>query len=137
MLTPAQTHRRYMARFIPSITAYVLLLVGSNIVIERFQPQGAALIALALLPALAIVAVIWSMGMWVIEQPDEFVRMRMVQAMLIALALTLSVQTVWAFIEDTNMVPPRPRHLAFPLWCGGLACAQLVLRLRDGGHHGD
>ncbi|WP_066481917.1 MULTISPECIES: hypothetical protein [unclassified Sphingomonas] len=131
MFSPAETQRRYMRRFMPSMTAYVVLLIGSNFVIDRFQPQGVALLALAALPALAIVAVIWAMAMWVVEQSDEFIRMRMVQAMLFATALLLAVMTVWAFVEDTGMVPVRPRHLAFPLWCVGLVIGQTVLWLRD------
>lgn len=131
MFSPAETQRRYMRRFMPSMTAYVVLLIGSNFVIDRFQPQGVALLALAVLPALAIVAVIWAMAMWVVEQSDEFIRMRMVQAMLFATALLLAVMTVWAFVEDTGMVPARPRHLAFPLWCVGLVIGQTVLWLRD------
>lgn len=131
MLTPREANRRYLKRFLPSMTAYMVLLIGSNIVINRYDPRGAALLALAILPALPILAVIWAMGMAVIEQPDEYVRMKLIKAMLIGTAIMLAVLTVWSFLEDTGLVPAKPTHLAFPLWCVGLLIAQIWLWLRE------
>ncbi len=131
MLTMRDANRRYLMRFFPSMTAYVVLLLGSNRVEALYHPTGAALIVLAVLPALPIIAVIWAMGMAVVEQPDEYVRRKLVHAMLIATALMLAVMTMWSFLEDTGAVPAKPVHLAFPLWCAGLLAGQTWLWARE------
>ncbi len=118
-----QANRRYLNRFIPSMTCYAVFLLGSNMLEAAYAPTGAPLIALAILPALPIIAVIWAMGMAIVEQPDEYVRAKLIHAMLIATALMLSVMTVWSFLE--------PVHLAFPLWCAGLLVGQVWLWARD------
>ncbi len=130
-MSPQEANRRYLRRFFPSMTAYVVLLIGANAIDARYHPQGAALALLAILPALPILAVIWAMGMAVIEQPDEYVRLKLVKAMLVATALMLSVMTVWSFLEDAGVVPAKPIHLSFPLWCIGLLIGQVWLWLRE------
>lgn len=131
MFTPRQAIRRYFLRFVPSMTAYVVLLIGSNLVRRAWRPGEAATVALAVLPALPIVAVIWSMGKYISEQSDEYQRAQLVKATLIGTALMLSITTVWSFLEDTKLVPAKPVHFAFPLWCAGLLAAQVGLRLRE------
>jgi hypothetical protein len=126
-----QANRRYLNRFIPSMTCYAVLLIASNKVEAAYAPTGAPLIALAILPALPIIAVIWAMGMAIVEQPDEYVRAKLIHAMLIATALMLSVMTAWSFLEDTGVVPHKPVHLTFPLWCAGLLLGQIWLWARD------
>lgn len=130
-MSPTDANRRYLRRFFPSMTAYVAMLLASNFLRDRFEPDGAALVALAVMPALPILAVIWAMGMAVVEQPDEYVRMKLVKAMLVATAILLGVTAVWSFLEDAGAVPSKPVHLAFPLWCAGLLIAQLWLWLRE------
>lgn len=123
--------RRYVQRMFVSMSAYVFLLIGSNLARKSLHPSHLALVGLALLPALPIIAVIWSMGLYIAEQPDEYVRAQLVRATLIGTALMLSVMTVWSFLEDARLVHAKPVHLAFPLWCTGLLLAQAGLRLRD------
>ena len=130
-MTPRIANRRYLLRFFPSMTLYVVLLLTANDLDARYHPHGAALVALAVLPALPILAVIWAMGMAVVEQPDEYVRRKLVHAMLIATALMLAVTTVWSFLEDAGAAPAKPVHLVFPLWCVGLLIAQTWLWLRE------
>lgn len=123
--------RRYLFRVIPCMLAYVGLLFGSNMAIRAWDPEGAALAALAVLPALPILGVIWALGMVIVEQTDEYQRMKMVRAILIATAILLSVTTVWSFLEDDGLISPKPQHLTFPLWCFGLIVGQLYGWVRD------
>ena len=131
MLTPRQAIRRYFRRFVPSMTAYLVLLIGSNLARRAWHPGGVGLVALAVLPALPIVAVIWSMGMYIVEQSDEYQRLRLVKATLMGTALMLSTTTVWSFLEDAHLLPAKPVHFAFPLWCVGLLTAQAGLWLQE------
>ena len=54
--------RRYMKRFIPTMLLYVVVLMASILAIKRLHPEGPLLWALAVAPAVPILAVIWVMG---------------------------------------------------------------------------
>ena len=112
--------RRYLRRFIPSMISYVLLLFAALWAIERYEPTGPLLAALSLLPALPLMVVIWAIGMFIVEQPDEYLRMRQVRQVLIATAFMLVACTAWGFLEIGGAVPHLPLYWAFILWCFGL-----------------
>ena len=126
---PAQ--RRYLLRFFPLMTSYVVLLFGAQHVIAAQHPTGAALTALAVLPALPLVGVIGVMGLYLAEERDEFLRNRLIVAMLGGLGVLLAVTTVWGFLGEEKVVGPFPLILTFPLWCGAFGLIQGLLSLRD------
>jgi len=122
---PAQ--RRYMWRFLPTMASYVVLLFGSNFLVDKWHPGGILLVALAVLPALPLIATIVVLGLYLAEERDEYLRRQMVIAMLFGLAALLSVATVWGFLQVAELVGSPPTFLAFPFWCVGWALAQGVL----------
>lgn len=127
--TPAG--RRYLKRFVPTMTAYVVALFISNRIAEAVQPEGLALVALSFLPALPIIGVIFVIGLYLAEEKDEYLRQRIVVSMLVGLGLMLSVTTAWGFLEESGVVPHVPAYFAFILWCAGWGAAQCVLALRE------
>lgn len=127
--TPAG--RRYLKRFVPTMTAYVLALFASNRIAEAVQPEGMALVALSFLPALPIIGVIFVIGLYLAEEKDEYLRQRIVLSMLVGLGLMLSVTTAWGFLEESGVVPHVPAYFAFILWCAGWGAAQCVIALRE------
>jgi len=126
---PAQ--RRYLRRFFPAMTAYVVVLFACTWAIRHYHPQGAALFLLSLLPALPILAVIAVMGLYLTEEQDEFVRHRLVTSMIAGLGIMLAFATVWGFLENGGVVPHLEAFLAFPIWCGCFGLVQCFLNLRD------
>lgn len=128
-LNPAQ--RRYVRRFFPAMAAYVVVLFACTWVAKHYDPQGAALFILSLLPALPLLAVLVVMGVYLAEEADEFIRARLVTAMLGGIGITLAVTTVWGFLENGGVVPHFATFLAFPLWCASFGLTQCVLNLRD------
>ena len=66
--------RRYMLRFIPAMLAYVVVLTGSILTFEHLRPTGPLLWVVAVAPALPIIAVIAIMGLYLMEEADEFQR---------------------------------------------------------------
>ncbi len=54
--TPAA--QRYTRRFLPIMAAYIAMLFLTEWIVSRYRPTGAGLYALALLPALPLVAII-------------------------------------------------------------------------------
>lgn len=126
---PAQ--RRYLRRFLPAMTGYVVLLFGSTWVVREYAPTGPALFLLALLPALPLLAALGIMGLYLIEEQDEFIRNRLVAAMIGGLGIQLAVLTAWGFLEDRQVLPHFPTYLAFPLWCGAFGLVQCARSLVD------
>ena len=127
---PAST-KRYLARFIPAMGLYVLLLPLSIWLYRHAQLTGAEIYALALAPAAPILAVIAIVGAY-LKETDEFHRATLTQAMFWGLALTLAVTTVWGFLETFGKAPHQEAYLVFPLFCAscGLAMPLVMKRYR-------
>lgn len=123
--------RRYIARFVPVMIAYVVVLFASTWATKEYAPQGLALYLLSVLPAVPILAVLWIMGVYLREEQDEYVRDRLAAAMLGGIGLTLAVQTVWGFLELGANVGHFPTYLSFPLWCGAYGVVHCLIGLRD------
>ena len=131
MKTNTAAGRRYLKRFFPTMFAYVLALFGATWALKHYHPQGVALVILSILPALPIIAVIGVMGLYVIEEKDEYLRSRIVTAMLGGLALMLSITSAWGFMEEAGVLPHMPAYFAFIIWCAGMGLTQCALALRD------
>src|ERR1041385_8531404 len=99
-------YRRYLWRFTPLMLAYVATVYGVSWLFDRGEaPSGWAGYALAVLPAIPIVGVIFVMGLYLVEEKDEFMRMRQVMALLAGLGVIMSVSVVWGFLEIYKHVP--------------------------------
>lgn len=91
--------RRYVTRFVPTMLAYVASVLLVTWVFNNSPPEGLLKYALATLPALPILGVIAIMGRYLVEETDEFVRMRHAMVLLISIGLTLSFCAAWGFLE--------------------------------------
>ena len=127
--TPAA--RRYLRRFIPMILAYVAVLFASSFAMDALDPRGLPLIVLSVLPALPIIGVLVVIGLYLAEETDEYLRTRIVTAMLIGTGAVLSVATVLGFMQIGGVVARVDVFWAFPIWCGVWGLAQCGLSLRD------
>lgn len=119
MASPAKAaYRRYLWRFFPLMIAYVAAVYGVSWLFDRGQaPAGWLGYALAVLPAIPIVGVIFVMGLYVVEEKDEFMRMRHVMALLCGLAIIMSVSVVWGFLEIYMHVSHLDAFWFFPGFC--------------------
>jgi len=110
--------RRYYWRFGPAMGLYVVFLFGAVFAIKHAHVNGAMAYGLALLPALPILAVLVIVGMYLMEEPDEFERTVMVQAMLWAMGGVLALTTVWGFLEMFAEAAPQTMPVAHlqPFW---------------------
>lgn len=123
--------RRYIRRFVPLMAGYVLILFAANRVADTRQLEGATLALLSILPTLPLLGVIVVMGLYLREEADEYLRDRLVVAMLGGTGVLLMVTTVWGFLENSGMVGHPPTYLAFPFWCGAMGIVQCMMALRD------
>ena len=123
--------RRYLRRFWPTMSAYVVALFGATWAIRHLDPHGPLLVVLGILPALPVIAAIGVMGLYVVEEKDEYLRQRVVSGMLVGIGFSLSVMTAWGFMEEAGVLPHLPGYFAFILWCAGTGVGQCLLGLRE------
>jgi hypothetical protein len=108
--------RRYFYRLFTTMAFYVAFLVTAVWAFSRYHLTGALAYLLAVLPALPIVGMVVVVGMYLAEEKDEFQRTVLVQSLLWGIGATLSVTTVWGFLENFVQVPHLDLYLVFPLF---------------------
>lgn len=120
--------KRYLWRFLPSMAAYIVVLMGIVTWFQLSPPQGAVRYLGAVAPAVPLLGCIWSMGAFLTEEQDEFERMVVIRAMLWGIGLTLAATTVWGFLETFADAPRFPLYLVFPLFTSLFGIAQAPIR---------
>lgn len=123
--------RRSLRRFILSIAAYAVLITGATWVARNLAPSPLALVALSLIPAIAIGASLIVTGLYLIEETDEYVRRRQTIAMLIASGLLLTLSTALGFLQQRGALGVVDLLWAFPAWCVIWAVAECWMAVRD------
>ena len=126
--TPAL--KRYNKRVIWLSLVYVIFLFAAVYGFNHELLHGAAAYMAAVLPALPIIGVFGAIGRYLVEEPDEYVRMLMVRQSLWASGFALSVATVWGFLESFKVVPHVESWMTVPVWAIGLGIAQIWQRVR-------
>lgn len=125
--------RRYIRRFVPLTIAYGASVALATAVIPDGAPASPAVIAIAVLPGLAVVGWLWAMARLLVELDDEYLRMLEVRKFLVATGTTLALTSIWGILElFTPAMPKLPVFFVFPLWCLGLAVGAVFNRLRFG-----
>jgi hypothetical protein len=124
--TPAM--RRYNRRVLVMSFGYVLALFAALGVTSRFPVHGPLLWVLALVPTVPIIGTIVTIARLLVEETDEYQRMRLVRASLVATGLVLVLASVWGFLEMFGLVPHIWLWAVFPVWAIGLGVGQLVNR---------
>ena len=123
--TPAA--RRYTVRVLGLMTLYVVVLLAVGSWFHGGSPpQGAVKYAAAAAPGLPVLGVIWAMGAYMTELPDEYQRLRLARAMLWATGLTLSACTVWGFLQTYAEAPSPPLYFVFILFMAAFGVVQGV-----------
>jgi xanthosine utilization system XapX-like protein len=108
--------------------AYLVLILGVTWLIRYAPPPGLWRYLAAASPAVPLVGVIVVLGLYLGEETDEFRRVQLVQAMLWSLGFTLTVTTVWGFLEDLAAAPHLSPTWIFPIFCLGMGVAQHLVR---------
>ncbi|HLI67345.1 MAG TPA: hypothetical protein VKU90_13370 [Caulobacteraceae bacterium] len=129
-MTPSPAASRYARRFSAAMGLYVLALLAAITAEVQLRPVGALAYALAVLPALPLLAAIAAIGLYLSEETDEFQRAVQVEAALWATGGALAVATVFGFLQTFGLAPMVPAWAVFPLWSMLLGPAQMIARWR-------
>ena len=124
--------RAYVRRFTIAMTVYAAMVVAASLLSETQIGRGSAIWLIALLPALPLLYVFYSMGRYLAEQTDEYVKMLEVRKALVATGLTLAVATILGFLEIYAEAPHLPLFFIPVIWFGGLCVGQVVNRIVEG-----
>ncbi|OWQ96266.1 hypothetical protein [Sphingopyxis witflariensis] len=121
---------RYSRRMLAASFAYVIgFLIAVALFDDRAVSKSVAA-TLSLLPTLGTFGMIWAMTRYVIEESDEYLRARTVNAALMATGLLLAIGTFWGFLTTFGVAPHVPTWAVVPMWAIGLAVGQLVNKVR-------
>ena len=122
--------RRYNRGAIIAAIVYAVTLIGEQYALRYGDLAPAAKYALAALPALPVIAIFVLVGRYLVEEQDEYLRMRMIRQILWTTGVTLAVTTLWGFMEDAGL-PHLPMFYVAVIWFGGLGTCGCVIRLLD------
>lgn len=117
--------KKYMVELGAAMLVYAVLLVASNVLERRLQPEGVLLVALNLMPILGVLAAAWAI-VRAFFRMDELQRRIQFEALVLAFAGTAVITFSWGFVEDMG-VPHLRAFMVWPimamLWIAGLAIA--------------
>lgn len=122
-MTPQRAKRRYFVGFSIAMSLYVVSVFGVSLAIRRLGIEGPALYALAVLPSLPLIYSIYVMGRYLNEM-DEYQRALHMRRMIAGIGATLSVCSVWGFLEIFANTPHLDLYLVYPMFSifWGLSC---------------
>ncbi|WP_420606426.1 hypothetical protein [Novosphingopyxis sp.] len=129
VLSPAVA--RYTRRFMISSFGYVLGLGIAVWLNNNMELEGVVAFGVALLPVIPILGMVWTMGRYLVEEKDEYLRQRAMIANIVGLGAVLSIGSFWGFLETFELVPHIPGWWAVPIWAIGLGVGQCWMALRD------
>ncbi len=107
------------------MVAYLISLALAVHFLDSGTPVKAWGYLLAMAPGVSVAGVFWAFGRLLIEEQDEYQRMLLVRQSLAATGFTLSIITVWGFLDNFGMVPHVSAFYVAILWFIGLALGSL------------
>ena len=134
--TSRAAHRRYTIRIAVAMAAYLITLAAALRLVGGGAVSGPLAFVLAALPGIAVVGIFWAYARLLIEETDEYRRMLLVGQSLVATAFTLSIVTVWGFLENFDLVAHVDGFYVAVLWFVGLGVGSLFNRLSPPGAGG-
>jgi hypothetical protein len=126
-LSPAL--RTYNKRVLWLSLLYGIFLCGAIYAFNHHLVGGPAGYAVAILPALPIVGVFITIGRYLVEEQDEYLRMLMVRQTLWASGFALSLATMWGFLESFRLAGHIEAFYIAVIWFFGLGVGACINKL--------
>lgn len=123
---------RYSRRVILLSVLYAVALLAAVYAFKHHLLAGPVAYVAAILPALPIIGIFAAIGLYLIEERDEYLRMLMVRQTLWASGFALSIATIWGFLESFELVAHVESYYVAVLWFGGLGLGSFANKLTLG-----
>ena len=121
--------RRYNVHILGFSFAYMAGLLLALHVYES-EPSRPVMFAVALLPTLPALGVVWAVFRYLANESDEYLRMRAAVASLWGLSVVLVLGTFWGFMELFGLVPHIWAWWVLPVWALGMGVGQFAQQRR-------
>ena len=128
----SKSNRRYLFRLGSSIVVFGLAIKVARYLTTNGLDDGPLVWVLALTPGLAMLGFFYAIGMLIIEQKDEFIRMLIIRQVLIGTGVALSIATVWGFLEEFGLVAHIYPYYVAIAWFLGFGFGGFVNRITHG-----
>lgn len=124
--------KQYNRRLIWLSLLYAVFLITAVYGFKHQLVPGGLKYLVAMLPAFPIIGIFGAIGRYLVEEQDEYVRMLMVRQTLWASAFTLSIATIWGFLDNFALVGHVDGYWIAVLWFVGLGLGALYNKLTLG-----
>jgi hypothetical protein len=125
--------KAYLRGIAWTTTAYMVVIFGVVRFVSRHHPKGLLAYAMAVLPAIPIVAMLAVVAIYLRDEKDEFLRWLTVKALLWATGVTLAVTTTIGFLENFAEMKPVPVFYVFVLYWLVFGAVQAMMQYGGGG----
>lgn len=96
--------KRYLVRTFVLMSIYLVVFAGSMWAVRHRDIPVSLTYVFAIVSALPIIGVFWAVMRFLVEEPDEFIRMLLVRQCLFATGFCLTVMTIWEFLQIFDLV---------------------------------
>ena len=120
---PAQ--RRYVLRVAIFTVAYIVTLSIAIHFVRDGGVTGPLAYLLGVLPGLSVAGFFWAIARLIVEEQDEYLRVLLVRQVLVATGFTLSLVTIWGFLENLRLVSHVDAFYVAIIWFLGLGVGSL------------
>lgn len=124
--------KRYNRRVMLCSLAYAVFLLGAVYGFKHHLVSGPLAWVAAVLPALGIIGVFVCIGLYLVEEQDEYLRQLMIRQTLWASGFALGIATIWGFLESFGLVDHVASYAVSVLWFAGLGLGSIANRLTIG-----
>jgi hypothetical protein len=121
-----EANQKYRVELFSAMLAYLLVLVGSIMVAKPMEP-GLTRTLLLVTPVIPLMLAVWAIARH-FRRMDEFLRMRSLESLAIAAAITAGLSLTYGFLESAGF----PKLSMFWVWgvmglaWGAHACLRCV-----------
>ena len=127
-----QAWKNYNIRVVWLTAVYSVLLIAAVYGFKHHLFSGLTAYVAAVLPALPIIGIFAVMGRYLVEEQDEYIRALMVRQSLWASAFTLSVATIWGFLESFELAGHVDSYMIVVVWFFGQGVGAIVNKVTRG-----
>ncbi|HVU30075.1 MAG TPA: hypothetical protein VHE36_06725 [Sphingomicrobium sp.] len=131
-MLPNPAMKRYNSRMVRLWLVYAAFLLVAIYMFKHQLLSGPVAYGVAVLPAIPIILVFATVGRYLIEESDEYLRMLMVRQTLWASGFALSLATIWGFLESFDLVDHVDAYYIAIVWFLGLGVGAVINRLTLG-----